>query len=124
MICLEHRRKASLAVDVVSDAAMPSGACARWSMGVAPSELAVIVTGGARGLGRAMTLGLAKAGVRVAGADLPSSPAGVPAPIDLPRAQQPQERLHPIECNATRWEGCSAAVPTPLERLCAGHCLG
>ena len=43
-------------------------------MGVAPSDLAVIVTGGARGLGRAMALGLAKAGVRVAVADLPSSP--------------------------------------------------
>src|SRR5258707_2995515 len=112
MICLEHRRKASLAVDVVSDAAMPSGACARWSMGVAPSDLAVIVTGGARGLGRAMTLGLAKAGVRVAVADLPASQAGVRELIDLGRAQQLQERIHPIDCHVTRWEACSAAVAT------------
>src|SRR5260370_21603449 len=112
MICLENRRKASLAVDVVSDAAMPSRACSRWSMGVAPSDLAVIVTGGARGLGRAMALGLAKAGVRVAVADLPSSPAAVPELIDLAPAQHVQEPIHPLHFDFTPWEACSAPVPT------------
>ena len=78
-------------------------------MGLAPSDLAVIVTGGARGLGRAMALGLAKAGVRVAVADLPSSQTAVRELIDLARAQQLQERIHPIECDVTRWDACSAA---------------
>src|SRR5215813_3832989 len=59
-------------------------------MGVAPSDLAVIVTGGARGLGRAMALGLPKAGVRVAVADLPSSQADMRELIGLARAQHAQ----------------------------------
>jgi NAD(P)-dependent dehydrogenase (short-subunit alcohol dehydrogenase family) len=92
-------------------------------MGVAPSDLAVIVTGGARGLGRAMALGLAKAGVRVAVADLPASQAAVRELIDLARAQQLQERIHPIDCDVTRWEECSAAVETAVERFGAVHGL-
>ena len=36
-------------------------------------DMAVIVTGAARGMGRAMTLALASAGVRAAAADLASS---------------------------------------------------
>jgi 3-oxoacyl-[acyl-carrier protein] reductase len=92
-------------------------------MPVAPSDLAVIVTGGARGLGRAMALGLAKAGVRVAVADLPSSQAAVRELIDLARAQQLQERIHPIDCDVTRWEACSAAVATAVERFGAVHGL-
>ena len=36
-------------------------------------DMAVIVTGAARGMGRAMTLALASAGVRVAAADLAAS---------------------------------------------------
>src|SRR5258708_9485689 len=100
MICLENRRKASLAVDVVSDAAMPSRACSRWSMGVAPSDLAVIVTGGAAGLGRAMTLGIAKAGVRGAVGDFPSSQAGLRPLLELPRPRQLQERIHSIHPDA------------------------
>jgi 3-oxoacyl-[acyl-carrier protein] reductase len=92
-------------------------------MGVAPSDLAVIVTGGARGLGRAMVLGLAKAGVRVAVADLPSSEAAMGELIDLARAQRVQERIHPIDCDVTRWADCTAAVETAAQRLGAVHGL-
>src|SRR5215470_1759314 len=92
-------------------------------MGVAPSDLAVIVTGGARGLGRAMTLGLAKAGVRVAVADLPASQAAVRELIDLARAQHVHERIHPIDCDVTRWEACSAAVAAAVEHFGAVHGL-
>ena len=92
-------------------------------MGVTPSDLAVIVTGGARGLGCAMALGLAKAGVRVAVADLPSSQAAVRELIDLARAQRVEERIHPIDCDVTRWEACGAAVATAVERFGAVHGL-
>src|SRR5258708_7839990 len=92
-------------------------------MPVAPADLAVIVTGGARGLGRAMALGLAKAGVRVAVADLPSSQAAVRELIDLARAQRVEERIHPIDCDVTRWEECSATVATAVERFGAVHGL-
>ena len=92
-------------------------------MGVAPSDLAVIVTGGARGLGRAMALGLAKAGVRVAVADLPASQAAMRELIKLARAQHVHERIHPIDCDVTRWEACSAAVEAAVERFGGVHGL-
>src|ERR1700730_422967 len=92
-------------------------------MPVAPSDLAVIVTGGARALGRAMALGLAKAGVRVAVADLPLSQAAVRELIDLARAQRVEERILPIDCDVTRWQECSAAVATAVERFGAVHGL-
>jgi len=92
-------------------------------MGVAPSDLAVIVTGGARGLGRAMALGLAQAGVRVAVADLPSSQAAMRELVELARAQRVHERIHRIDCDVTRWEECGAAVETAIERFGAVHGL-
>jgi NAD(P)-dependent dehydrogenase (short-subunit alcohol dehydrogenase family) len=92
-------------------------------MGVAPSDLTVIVTGGARGLGRAMALGLAKAGVRVAVADLPSSKAAMDELLDLARAQRLQDRIHPIDCDVTRWADCTAAVKMAVERFGAVHGL-
>ena len=92
-------------------------------MGAAPSDLAVIVTGGARGLGRAMALGLAKAGVRVAVADLPSSQADMRELAELARAQQVEERIHPVDCDVTRWADCTAAVKTAVERFGAVHGL-
>jgi NAD(P)-dependent dehydrogenase (short-subunit alcohol dehydrogenase family) len=92
-------------------------------MGAAPSDLAVIVTGGARGLGRAMALGLAKDGVRVAVADLPSSQADMRELAELARAQQVEERIHPIDCDVTRWADCTAAVRNAVEHFGAVHGL-
>jgi 3-oxoacyl-[acyl-carrier protein] reductase len=92
-------------------------------MGVARSDLTVIVTGGARGLGRAMALGLAKAGVRVAVADLPSSEAAMGELLDLARAQRVQERIHPVDCDVTRWDDCTAAARAAVERFGAVHGL-
>jgi 3-oxoacyl-[acyl-carrier protein] reductase len=92
-------------------------------MGVAPSDLAVMVTGGARGLGRAMALGLAQTRVRVAVADLPSSQAAMGELLDLARVQRLQERIHPVDCDVTRWDDCTAAVRAAVERFGAVHGL-
>jgi NAD(P)-dependent dehydrogenase (short-subunit alcohol dehydrogenase family) len=92
-------------------------------MGAAPSDLAVIVTGGARGLGRAMALGLAKCGLRVAVADLLSSRAAMGELIDLARAQQLHDKIHAMDCDVTRWDDCSAAVRNAVERFGAVHGL-
>src|SRR5215471_2683128 len=91
-------------------------------MGVPPSDLAVVVTGGARGLGRAMALGLAKAGARVAVADLPASQAAVRELAELARAQV-EDRIHAIDCDVTRWADCTAAVRKAIERFGAVHGL-
>src|SRR5262245_65474351 len=89
--------------------------------GVAPSHPAVIVTGGARGLGRAMTLGLAKAGVAVAVAELPSSRAEIGELVELARAQGLSDKIHAVDCDVTRWEDCRAAVDKAAARFGAVH---
>ena len=43
--------------------------------------------------------------------------------IDPARAQRVQERIHPIDCDVTRWEACSAAVAMAVERFGAVHGL-
>src|SRR5262249_6663919 len=85
--------------------------------------LAVIVTGGARGLGRAMALGLAKAGVRVAVADLASSQTDMRELAELARAPQVEGRIHRNDSDGTRWAECAAAVRKAGERFGAVHGL-
>src|SRR5262249_57466873 len=43
--------------------------------------------------------------------------------MDLGGEQRLQERIHPIDCDVTRWEECSAAVATAVERFGAVHGL-
>jgi 3-oxoacyl-[acyl-carrier protein] reductase len=83
----------------------------------------VFVTGAARGMGRAMTLALAGAGVRVAAADLSSSRAAMDEMLAAARRQGSAERIVPVDCDITRWENCTAAVRAATERFGALHGL-
>ena len=89
----------------------------------APKDIAVIVTGAARGMGRAMTLGLAAAGVRVAAADLASCAAEMNEVLGTARRQGTQERILPLQCDITRWHDCAVAVQAAIDRFGAVHGL-
>ena len=87
----------------------------------APQAIGVIVTGGARGLGRAMTLGLAGAGVRVAVAELPSSAPQIAELLDDAKRLGIDDRIHPIDCDVTRFQQCAAAVKSAIAAFGAIH---
>jgi NAD(P)-dependent dehydrogenase (short-subunit alcohol dehydrogenase family) len=91
--------------------------------GTDPSNMVVIVTGGARGLGRAMTLALIRSGVRVAVADLPASAAEVRELMDIAGKEALQDRLFPVECDVTQWQDCTGAVTKVVDRFGAVHGL-
>ena len=71
-----------------------------------------IVTGGGRGLGRAMTLGLANAGAAVV-----ATASREPAEIESLSAAAPQGRILPVIADVTSEEDCARAVATTLERF-------
>jgi NAD(P)-dependent dehydrogenase (short-subunit alcohol dehydrogenase family) len=81
-----------------------------------PANIAVIVTGAARGMGRAMTLGLARAGVRVAAADLPSSQSEMRDLLTTTQQEGLQDKVFPVHCDVTQWSDCQNAV-----KAAAGH---
>ena len=81
------------------------------------------MTGGARGLGRAMTLALIRSGVRVAVADLPASAAEMRELRELAGKEAPADRLLPIECDVTHWPDCLGAVKTVADHFGALHGL-
>jgi 3-oxoacyl-[acyl-carrier protein] reductase len=87
------------------------------------TQIAVIVTGAARGMGRAMTLGLAKAGVRVAAADLASSKAELGALLDTLAQDGLKDRVHALDCDVTQWRDCENAVKAAVERFGGVHGL-
>jgi 3-oxoacyl-[acyl-carrier protein] reductase len=74
-------------------------------------------------MGRAMTLALASAGVRVAAADLASSKDAMREVLDTARKQGAQERIVPVECDITQWRDCENAVKAAVERFGAVHGL-
>jgi len=88
-----------------------------------PSNVAVIVTGGARGLGRAMTLALLRSGARVAVVDLPASAAEVAELTDIAGKEGLQERLLSVACDVTQWQDCDGAVNETVRRFGAVHGL-
>ena len=86
-----------------------------------PVKLAVIVTGGARGLGRAMTLALARAGVHVAVAELASSKPQIAELMDLARAGGIADHIFAIDCDVTRFADCERAVAETIAHYGAIH---
>jgi NAD(P)-dependent dehydrogenase (short-subunit alcohol dehydrogenase family) len=86
-------------------------------------DMAVIVTGAARGMGRAMALGLAAAGARVAALDLPSSRDEMSEVLDTASKQGLQERIVPIDCDVSQWQDCVEAVKAATGRFGALHGL-
>lgn len=85
------------------------------------SELAVIITGGAGGLGGAMTLGLAKAGVRVMAAELASRQQAMDALKEQAQAAGLQERVDFVPCDITKFADCTAAVQKTIDRFGGVH---
>lgn len=91
--------------------------------GTDPSSIVVIVTGGARGLGRAMTLALIRNGVRVAVADLPASAMEVRELTAIAGKEGLEDRLFSIECDVTQWPDCTGTVNKVIDRFGAVHGL-
>lgn len=82
-----------------------------------------IVTGGARGLGRAMALGLLRDGFRVVITHLPTSTAEMHELNFLAAKEGWDSRLLAIESDVTKWEQCREAVERSLDHFGALHGL-
>jgi len=87
------------------------------------SGFVAIVTGGARGLGRAMALGLLRDGFRVVIAHLPTSASEMQALNILAAREGSESRLFAVECDVTKWEQCRETVERTLDRFGALHGL-
>ena len=87
----------------------------------APAQIVAIVTGAARGMGRAMTLALARAGVRVAAADLASSRDAMNEVLET--AQNARGNIAPVDCGISNWRDCQNAIATAIDRFGAVHGL-
>jgi len=81
-----------------------------------PNTKIALVTGAARGLGRAMALGLAKAGYRVAACDLTDSDRELRTLADEARAFGRGE-LRPFHVDISDFESCRAAVHDVLQQF-------
>jgi NAD(P)-dependent dehydrogenase (short-subunit alcohol dehydrogenase family) len=88
-----------------------------------PSNIVAIVTGGVRGLGRAMTLALLRSGVRVAVFDLPASAAESSELISVADNEGLRDRLLSLQCDVTQWCQCIDAVNKTIDRFGALHGL-
>jgi len=89
----------------------------------APNHPVVIVTGAARGLGRAMAISLLRSGAKVAAADLPSSAAEMAELVALAQAESMADRLLTVECDVSNWDDCQAAVRGVVDHFGALHGL-
>jgi len=74
-----------------------------------------VVTGGGRGLGRAMVLGLAGAGVRVL-ATAAREAGEIQQVADEARARWGEDRVLPLVADATRQDDCEEVVAAALSR--------
>jgi NAD(P)-dependent dehydrogenase (short-subunit alcohol dehydrogenase family) len=82
-----------------------------------------IVTGGARGLGRSMSLALARSGFQVVVAHLPSSAAEMRELAAIVESEGYSNRLLAVECDIARWPDCENIVDRTIEHFGAVHGL-
>jgi NAD(P)-dependent dehydrogenase (short-subunit alcohol dehydrogenase family) len=75
-----------------------------------------IVTGGGRGLGRAMVLGLAQAGIRVV-ATAARERAEIEAVAEEVRQSCGEARVLPLVTDVTQEDDCAEAVDAALKRF-------
>jgi NAD(P)-dependent dehydrogenase (short-subunit alcohol dehydrogenase family) len=87
------------------------------------SGLVAIVTGGARGLGRAMSLGLLRNGFRVVVAHLSTSSSAMHELEAIVVQEGSQSRLFAVDCDVTNWQHCQETVEKTLNRFGALHGL-
>jgi 3-oxoacyl-[acyl-carrier protein] reductase len=78
---------------------------------------AALITGAARGLGRAMALGLAKAGYNIAACDLPASAAELAALSA--EAEGHNATIYPVHCDVTDSVRCVRRSPRCANGLAA-----
>src|SRR6185312_5150327 len=88
-----------------------------------PSNVVGIVTGGVRGLGRAMTLALMRSGARVAVCDLPASAREASELVSVAENEGLQDSLLCLQCDVTQWRQCVDSVSKIIERFGALHGL-
>ena len=86
-------------------------------------HLVAIVTGGARGLGRSMSLALIRKGVRVVVAHLASSAAAMREVASILDQEGNSDRLLAVECDVTQWRQCQNAVSRTIRHFGAVHGL-
>lgn len=86
-------------------------------------DAVVIITGAARGIGRAMALGLAGAGARIAALDLAASEPEMAELVEAARARGLGERIFPVHGDVTDPQDCAAAVEATERRFGCVHGL-
>lgn len=88
-----------------------------------PSDQVAIITGGAQGLGRAMTLSLLRNGLRVTVADLPSSSSQIAELKSLAAQESLLDRLLVIHADVTEFADCERIVRDTRSHFGALHGL-
>ena len=88
-----------------------------------PEARSVLITGAARGLGRAMTLALAKAGVGVGAIDLPDSAAEMASLMAEATSAGAGAHVAPLAGDITQPDDCARIVEEALERFGSVHGL-
>lgn len=86
-------------------------------------DTVVIVTGAARGLGRAMTLALAAAGTRVAAMDLDKSDVEMGKTLAIARERGVDRAILPLQGDVTNPHDCAAVIEETVKRFGAVHGL-